>query len=674
MKHRRAHWVWIQCVGVQHFGADGQLERVVGFHLDISERKELEEQSILAEDRLAMLAEEGGVALFDLDFAAGHASVSHAWCELIGDSVEHPDLGAFTGYFKDCSGDVTGFLANFGSTDESWNTGSTTLRRSDHTEIPVMLGLNRQVSRRGELMRVVGFALRLPDKMARADTISPFATGGFDTASLNQLNEGIIVTDGRGSVNFLNQKAEKLIGNTAAEGRGQPLAEFFQLFIAQDGKSADDALELALAAEGSSRLYTDHALEGPNSTLRPIVWSIGQLRDVDNNVSGIVVVFRDPNEMSLTPEELIRANRFDSLGQLAGGIAHDFNNLLSTILGGISLAKDNREYGKLDDSETACMAAKTLTRQLLAFAKGNPGGTFTVVKPADILDDAVRVAAAGSPVKVTVHLDESAPLVEVDRGQLIQVFQNLIINAMQAMTEPSKGTIDIRARGLELEEGRLPPLPGGKYVQIEVQDNGNGIPEDKVDRIFEPFFTTKKTGTGLGLATVLSIISKHGGQLGVDSTVGVGTTFTAFLPSTEKELAAAVRRPASIRFGTGRILFMDDDPQLCEITKTMIESLDYKVDIAKHGEEALSFYRKYHAVNRPYDAVLLDLTIVGGMGGEETFKRLREIDPDVRAVVSSGYDNGDMARQFIEAGFCGYLTKPYRVSELGKMIKSVVGG
>ena len=144
--------------------------------------------------------------------------------------------------------------------------------------------------------------------------------------------------------------------------------------------------------------------------------------------------------MSLTPEELIRANRFDSIGHLAGGIAHDFNNLLSTILGGISLAKDNREYGKLTASETACMAAKTLTRQLLAFAKGNPGGTFTVVKPGDILDDAKRVAAAGSPVKVTVELDESAPLLEVDRGQLIQVFQNLIINAMQAMTEPSKGT------------------------------------------------------------------------------------------------------------------------------------------------------------------------------------------------------------------------------------------
>ena len=251
--------------------------------------------------------------------------------------------------------------------------------------------------------------------------------------------------------------------------------------------------------------------------------------------------------------------------------------------------------------------------------------------------------------------------------------RKLIINAMQAMHEPSKGTIAIRCRGLDIEEGKLPPLPGGQYVQIEVQDNGNGIPEDKIDRIFEPFFTTKKSGTGLGLATVLSIIRKHGGQLGVDSTVGVGTTFTAFLPATEKQLEIGVRRPATIRFGTGRVLFMDDEPQLCTISKAMLESLDYKVDVARNGEEALAFYRKYHAVNRPYDAVLLDLTIVGGMGGEETFKRLKEIDPDVRAIVSSGYDNDEMARQFIESGFCGYLTKPYRVGELGKMLKSVLG-
>lgn len=673
MKHRRGHWVWINCVGVQHFGADGELDRVVGFHLDISERKEVEEQGIVAEDRLNRLAEEGGLAVFDLDFVMAKASVSRAWQDLIGDPVEHPDIGLFTQYLKHSAGDVTGFLSNFGSGDDTWDAGPTTLRRSDRREVDVMLGLNRQVSRRGELLRVVGLALPLPDSLRAGQTAAPFSTGRFDTNALNVLNEGIIVTDRRGSVRVINQKALKIIGVNPGLAVEQPLAEIFQLVTVLESRPADDALELALAAEGSGRLYTDHAVVVENGPPRPIVWSISQLWDENREVAGIVVVFRDPLEMSLTPEELIRANRFDSLGQLAGGIAHDFNNLLSTILGGISLAKDNRDYDKLGDSETACMAAKTLTRQLLAFAKGNPGGTFSVVKPGDILDDAVRVASAGSPVKVTRDLDASAPLVEVDRGQMIQVFQNLIINAMQAMEEPSRGTIEIRCRGLEISDGQLPPLAGGRYVQVEVQDNGKGIPEDKIDRIFEPFFTTKKSGTGLGLATVLSIVRKHGGQLGVDSTVGVGTTFTTFLPATTKDLETAVRRPATIRFGTGRVLFMDDEPQLCTITKAMLESLDYKVDIARHGEEALAFYRKYHAVNRPYDVVLLDLTIVGGMGGEETFKRLREIDPDVRAVVSSGYDNEEMARQFIEAGFCGYLTKPYRVGELGKLLKNVLG-
>lgn len=674
MKHRRGHWVWIHSVGVQHFAPDGELDRVVGFHLDISERKEVEEQGMVAEDRLGRLTEDGGLAMFDLDFVTGQASVSRAWQDLIGDPVEHPDIGLFTQYLKDSAGDVTGFLSNFGSGDESWDAGPTTLRRSDRREVEVMLGLNRQVSRRGELLRVVGFALPLPDVFLSSQSAPPFALGGFDTSALNVLNEGIIVTDRRGNISVINQKALKIIGTNLGLAMEQPLADVFQLVTVQDQRPADDALELALAAEGSGRLYTDHSVVVAGGQPRPIVWNISQLWDENRDVAGIVVVFRDPSEMSLTPEELIRANRFDSLGQLAGGIAHDFNNLLSTILGGISLAKDNRDYDKLTDSETACMAAKTLTRQLLAFAKGNPGGTFAVVKPGDILDDAVRVAAAGSPVKVTVELDKKVPLIEVDRGQMIQVFQNLIINAMQAMPEPSKGTIEIRCRGLEIADDQLPPLAGGQYVQIEVQDNGNGIPEDKIDRIFEPFFTTKKSGTGLGLATVLSIVRKHGGQLGVDSTVGVGTTFTAFIPATDKEMEVGVRKPATIRFGTGRVLFMDDEPQLCTISKAMLESLDYKVDIARNGEEALAFYRKYHAVNRPYDVVLLDLTIVGGMGGEETFKRLKEIDPDVRAVVSSGYDNDQMARQFIESGFCGYLTKPYRVGELGKMLKSVLGG
>ncbi len=170
MKHRRAHWVWIHCVGVQHFSSDGELERVIGFHLDVSERKEVEEQGIEAEERLNLLSHDGGLALFDLDFMSGRATVSKAWRDLIGDPVEHPDLGNFTHHLKDCGGDVTGFLANFGDSDDSWNLAPTTLLRSDRQDVPVLIGLNRQSSRRGELLRVVGFALPLPDQVSTSST------------------------------------------------------------------------------------------------------------------------------------------------------------------------------------------------------------------------------------------------------------------------------------------------------------------------------------------------------------------------------------------------------------------------------------------------------------------------------------------------------------------------
>lgn len=685
MKHRRGHWVWINCVGVQIFAADGELQRVVGFHLDISERKEVEELGVIAEDRLDALCGDGELAVFDLDFAEGRAWTSPAWRALIGDPVEHPDIGVFTQHLTDCEGDLTHYLAHFGG-DAPWGNGPATLRRSDRVDIPVALGLQRRVSRRGELLRVVGCVLPASSPHAQPPpragySAVPFALPVPTPAEqeklpgvLNALHEAVILTDAHGGITFMNTRAERFLGRPTAAVREHPLAEEFRLLNASDRQPATDSIELALEADGAPRLHTEHLLESEGQPPRAVAWTVRQLRGPDDRIGGLALVFRDPNEMSLTPEELIRANRFDSLGQLAGGIAHDFNNLLSTILGAISIAKDNRDYDKLSDAETACMTAKTLTRQLLSFAKGNPGGTYTVTRPADVLRDAVRVAAAGSPVTIHVELDERAGPIEVDRGQIIQVYQNLIINAMQAMADPSQGTIWIRCRTVTLAEGRVPPLAGGDYVQIEVQDNGAGIPEDKIDRIFEPFFTTKKTGTGLGLATVLSIIRKHGGQLGVDSTVGVGTSFTSFLPVTTKSLETGVRKAASLRYGTGRVLFMDDEKQLCDISKTMLEGLDYKVDLAHRGEDALALYRRYHAVNRPYDVVLLDLTIVGGMGGEETFKKLKEIDPDVRAIVSSGYDNDEMARQFLEMGFCGYLTKPYRIAELSKMLKTVLGG
>ncbi|MCX6946176.1 MAG: ATP-binding protein, partial [Opitutales bacterium] len=386
-----------------------------------------------------------------------------------------------------------------------------------------------------------------------------------------------------------------------------------------------------------------------------------------------VIVFRDPNEMTLTPEELVKANRFESLGLLAGGIAHDFNNLLTTIMGGISLGKDTRDYSSLDDSEQACLAAKGLTRQLLTIAKGG-AGTLSVQSAQDLLADSIKLAGAGSTAEITVEVAAGTAPVQVDRGQLLQVFQNLVVNALQAMPPaPHRARVELRARNLTLAADQVAPLPAGDYVEFEVRDNGSGIPPQHVAKIFDPFFTTKKHGTGLGLATVLSIVRKHGGQIGLDTAEGAGTAFTVYLPTANRPVEVQARRAASLRFGTGRVLFMDDDPKITAITATMLKSLDYKFDLAKNGEEAITFYKRYLNIGRPYDAVIMDISVIGGMGGEETFQALRELDPDLRAIVCSGYDNEEMARKFLDLGFCGYLTKPYRVAELGKLLRTVLG-
>jgi CheY-like chemotaxis protein len=238
---------------------------------------------------------------------------------------------------------------------------------------------------------------------------------------------------------------------------------------------------------------------------------------------------------------------------------------------------------------------------------------------------------------------------------------------------PHRGVVAIHAANVTLADGQVPPLPAGQYVQIDVQDNAAGIPAENLQKIWDPFFTTKKTGTGLGLATVLAIVRKHGGLIGVNSIVGTGTTFTTFLPTADRPVEVEARPTPSLRFGTGRVLFMDDDEKICELTSGMLASLDYKYDVAKNGEEAIQLYKRYLNIGRPYDAVIMDLTVIGGMGGEECFRTLREIDPDVRAIVSSGYDNDEYAKRFLDLGFCGYLTKPYRLGELGKMLKTVLG-
>jgi two-component system cell cycle sensor histidine kinase/response regulator CckA len=677
MRHRAGHYLWISCTGVRVFGPEGALQRVCGVLLDVTERKELEEISILNDERLQRLSTQGGLAAFDLDFTNGQHWFSAAWHRLLGtrsaaeDSAlpaPTPLVNALPPEIRDAGVDAF-LLGTPGEGEESRRVIS--LRNAAGDPLPVLLCLQREFGRRDQLSRVIGYAIPVAGLATDPAATPPQLL----SAALDALAEAVIITDSHGLVVSCNAKASALLAVPAPDAAGRPLADVFPLVHRANGRPANEAVELALNQPHPGRLDDTHSLapSSPDAAPRPIVWTALDCRGADGVLTGFIVVFRDPAEMSLTPEELVRANRFESLGILAGGISHDFNNLLTTILGGISTAKDSREFNQLDSAEQACLAAKQLTRQLLAFAKGaGAQATRQVVSPADLLQNAVRIAAAGSPVVVRVETPSDLFPVEIDKGQILQVIQNLVINAIQAMPVPADGRVTLSAANITLADKEFDDLPSGGYLRIDVQDNGAGIAPEILPRIFDPFFTTKKSGTGLGLATVDSIVRRHGGRIGVQSSPGVGTLFSVLLPVASRPVQEETRRAPALRFGTGRILFMDDDPKICELTGAMIASLDYTHDIARNGEEAIQLYRRYLAVQRPYDAVLLDLTIIGGMGGEECFKRLRELDPDVHAIVSSGYDDDEMVQRYLDMGFVGYITKPYRVGDLGRVLKSVL--
>ncbi|MDP3073883.1 MAG: ATP-binding protein [Opitutaceae bacterium] len=675
LRHQRGHWVWVHCTGVQTIAESGEVARFAGVHFDITDRRELEDALAANDARMQDLSGAGPLAAFELDFSHGVFWFSPAWERFLGyaEGEFAPQAESLVAALPlgEADDGAAAWLMTRAPGTVTW-VEAVDLRAKDGRTVPAIVGVHRTLSRKGELLRAVGFACPRPAGLRE--------TGALPAAlveeTLGAIGEGVLVCDAEGGVLFANTAAARLLGTGAAALLGRPLAEVLRLVHRETGLPGADPADLALHAERPPTLVAEHALAPADSAAPavPVVWSARAARDATGRVLGVTVVFRDPDEMALTPDERTRANRFESLGLKAGAIAHDFNNLLATIVGAVSLARDNRDYSALGDAEQACDAARGLTRQLLAFAKGG-GAVQTVCAVRPLLEDALKISAAGSDAEITLHVSEGTDAVNVDRSQLLQVLQNLVINALQAMpAPPHRPRVQLRARSLMLAEQQVPELAPGAYVELEIRDNGSGIAPEHLARIFDPFFTTKKHGTGLGLATVLSIVRRHGGQIGVDSQVGVGTAFTVYLPRAVDPVETAARRAPSLRFGTGRILLMDDDPKISDLTSAMLGSLDYKYDLARNGAEAIALYQRYLNISRPYDAVILDLTVIGGMGGEECFATLRQLDPEVRAIVASGYDHDDYARKFIAQGFCAYLAKPYRVADLGRVLKTVIGG
>ncbi len=367
----------------------------------------------------------------------------------------------------------------------------------------------------------------------------------------------------------------------------------------------------------------------------------------ENNICfAYLSVINDITERKKHEEDTLRSQKLESLGILAGGIAHDFNNLLTAIVGCVSALKlytkpEDESYLMLEHAEKAALRAKDLTRQLLTFSRGGEP-VKQIVSVKEIIRNSTGFSLRGSKCRSSIIIPDNVWHIFADEGQISQVINNLIINASQAM--PDGGIITIKCENVTLQNNDVPKLVPGDYVKILIEDQGVGIPEENLKKIFDPYFTTKPNGNGLGLATSYSIIRKHKGFIGVESEINKGTTFTIYLPALrviDENLQDIEDR---LIHGHGRILLMDDEEMVRKIAGWMLNKLGYEVEYAENGTELIEKYRAEFIDGRKFDAVIVDLTVPGGMGGEEAIKRLIEIDPSIKAIASSGYSNNPVIK------------------------------
>jgi PAS domain S-box-containing protein len=478
-------------------------------------------------------------------------------------------------------------------------------------------------------------------------------------------------TDARGVYTYVNRKSAELLGYDPEEMVGKTPVDF----VSEEGRSriVRDFRSIVRSKKPFARWETASVCKDGRVIVRET--SGVPFFHADGRIGGYRGIDRDITERRRAEEELQMAERLESISTLAGGIAHDFNNLLAGVLGNISLAERYVERGgkahdRLIDAEGACLRARDLTQQLLTFS----GGGAPVKKPASIaalLKESARFALSGSNVKCEFEMPNDLWAADVDAAQISRVVSNVVINADQAM--PQGGRVIVSAENTEIRRRGVLPLGKGRYIKVTIQDFGIGIEKKHLGKIFEPYFTTKEKGVGLGLATAYSIIKSHGGCMTAESEFGVGTTVRIFVPACVGPVPASDEDSDERDVGTeGRIMVMDDEQVIGTLLRNGLSEAGYEVDLTSDGGEATDKYAEAIRAKRPYDAVILDLTIPGGIGGRETMLKLLEIDPGVKAIASSGYANDAVMSNFKEYGFSGVVTKPYRFSELERALSNVL--
>jgi PAS domain S-box-containing protein len=497
----------------------------------------------------------------------------------------------------------------------------------------------------------IGYAVAIFRHRLMAPTTSLAAN-----AILDAVQDLVLLVDEQGTILTANARARGLLGYAPRNLQGRPL------------QSLGDPVALARCLAGPWQdsqpgRWNETVLRSNEGQEVPVLLSVTPILDLDGDRIGLAVVAQDQRPM----REALKTERIESIGVLAGGIAHDFNNLLTAIGGYVSLAgldvpEESETHRRLDEAGKACVRAQGLTRQLLTFSRGG-----APIRKATSLEEVLRESAsfvtAGSPVRVDIDVPSNLWLVDADEGQIAQVVHNLALNAVQAM--PKGGVLHLGAQNLAAgSKGANGASTSSDRVRLTVRDEGQGIAVEHLDRIFEPFFTTKPAGTGLGLATVYSIVRRHEGEIGIDSPPGSGTTFRVDLPRARQPTGPIPLPGGSATGTTGRVLVMDDQPSVRRVAAEMLTSLGYQVVECRDGDEAILRHREALEQGRRFDAALLDLTVPGGLGGAEALAQMRAVDPDVRAIVSSGYAKDAEMANYRRSGFDRVLPKPYSLEAL----------
>ncbi len=615
-------------------------------------------------------------AIFIHDSADGHViDVNETMLEmyqLTYDEAMHADSGQFSAGVSPYSQQEIDEKIDLAIT-EGPQTFEWLAKRKDGTLFWVEVGLKLTESdNRSYLIAVV----RNIDEKKKAEQILAEEQERL-AVTLRSIADGVITADTKGEIVLLNSAAEQLTGWSQEEAQGMASFEVFNIRCDKTGKKCNSPIEHILQSGQTATSPSQVILTTKDGLEKNIADKGSPIRDSENNIIGVVLVFRDITAEKKMEAEMLKIKKLESIGVLAGGIAHDFNNILSAILGNIELASmiiaDNpRVSSLLVDARKAGTRAAKLTQQLLTFAKGGAPIKETASLP-QLIQDSAKFVLHGSPVSCHYDFPDDLSLVIVDTGQIGQVIQNMILNARHAM--PDGGIIEICGANIRKAEVEvLAASPVDDFVAITIQDTGIGIAPEVIDRIFDPYFSGKEDGNGLGLAICHSIINKHGGYITVKSTLGAGTTFTLYLPASESDEPAenTLEKVEETMPVSAKILVMDDEEMFRNTAKAQLQHLGHEVVLASDGEQAVQKYNDLLHTEKPVDIVLMDLTIPGGMGGRKAVQKILELDPQARVVVASGYSTDPIMAHCKEYGFCASIPKPFTLNVLKKTVLSVL--